>query len=167
MQIQTLKDQLLTTQPVSVEEHELEEEFLNEHHHLGGEMVVFKTQEQAQLFCDTVAQSAQWEAMKVRGDPPVRPVSVMTLEAYRDLWGIPHAQLETFHAMPIGSISSPMPFGKQWCIYRLLEKRIGDLNEFPAQREAYLKQVTIHKQFEALKRWMAELITSAHLTLIR
>jgi len=185
LQIDTLKDQMRESFSVSATEEELHEEFLNESHHVGGEMVVFDEWEAAQAFYEAHRDPAQWEAMKAarespevsqgaesRGPadhgqaPPIRPVSLMTLEAYRDLWSIPKEQLYAFHALDIGSVGPPMPFGKQWCVYRLLEKRTGDLKDFPPKRDAYVRQVTQRKQYRALKEWTEDLKRQADLTVL-
>ncbi len=105
---------------------------------------------EAQAFYEQYHEPTQWEAKKAEGAQPVRPVSLMTLEAYRDLWSIPQAQIDALHALELGSVGAPMPFGKAWCVYRLLDKRTGDLNEFPAQ------QVERKKQYEALARWIED-----------
>lgn len=163
IQIRKLKDQLLEEQVVSVSEEELQQEFLGEQHHVGGEMVVLETKEEAQALYERVNDPEQWDRMKAAGTPPVRPVSLMTLEAYVDLWSIPRPQMEAFHALPLGSIGPPLPFGTKWCVYRLLEKRVGDLEEFSAQREAYVRQVRRKKRYEALTRRIEELKRSANL----
>ena len=163
LQIDLLKEQMRKSFAVPVTDAELQEEFLNEQHHVGGEMAVFDTKDEAQAFYDRVHTPKAWERMKAKGEPKVRPVSLMTLEAYMDLWSIPKEQMYAFHAMEIGSIGPPMPFGRQWCVYRLLEKRTGELKDFPAQRQAYEEQVKTKKQYEALKRWEDELVASANL----
>ncbi len=165
-QIDKLKDQVRAAAAVTVSEEEMQQEFLNEQHHVGGEMVTYETREQAQAFYERVKGPAEWEAMKAKGDPKVRPVSLMTLEAYMDLWGIPKEQIYAFHALPLGSVGPPMPFGKQWCVYRLLDKRIGDLADFPKQRDAYHQKIKTKKQYEALKQWIEDLKTSAQLKVL-
>ncbi len=162
-QIRKLKDQIREESKVSVSEEEMHQEFLNEKNHVGGEMVTFESKEEAAEFYDSVKDPAAWEAMKQRGEPKVRPVSLMTLEAYIDLWQIPKEQMFAFHALEIGQIGPPMPFGKQWCVYRLLDRRVGDLEDFPKEREAYLTQVTMKKKYQALEVWIKDLQESARL----
>jgi len=162
-QVDKLRDDVRRSLPVSVTDDELQQEFLNEQHHVGGDMVTFDSRDEAQTFYNTVKTPKAWEAMKKKGARTIRPVSLMTLEAYMDLWSIPKDQMYAFHALPIGAIGEPMPFGKQWCVYRLLEKRTGDLAEFPAQRDAYVQQVTAKKQYDALKVWIEDLKRSAKL----
>lgn len=166
LMIDLLKEQVRAATAVEVSDDEMRQEFLNEQHHLGGEMVTFKTKEEADSFYARMQAPAQWEAMKAGGEPPVRPVSLMTLEAYRDLWGVPLEQLYAFHALALGSIGPPMPFGKDWCVYRLLDKRTGRLEDFPAQRESYQRQLTARKQYEAMTRWVEHLKASANLTVL-
>lgn len=163
IQIRKVKDQVLQEQRVTATEEEMQQEFLNEQHHVGGEMVVFDTKEQAQALYEQVKELAAWEAMKATGEYQVRPVSLMTLEAYMDLWGIPKDQMYAFHAMELGAVGPPMPFGKRWCVYRLLEKRTGDLKDFPAERDSYQKQVEMKKKYEGLKRWIEQLKAAARL----
>jgi hypothetical protein len=166
LMIDTLKDQVRQSAAVEVTEEEMQQEFLNEQHHIGGEMVTFKTKEDAESFYAGMKEPAQWEVMKAGGEPAVRPVSLMTLEAYHDLWGAPLEPLYAFHAMALGSIGPPMPFGKEWCVYRLLDKRTGALEDFPAQRDAYKRQLTARKQYETLKRWVEDLKASANLRVL-
>ncbi len=165
-QIEQLKDQMRQSFTPSVTEEELQQEFLNERHHVGGEMAVFETKEQADVFYAEAHTPQTWEAVKAKGEPSIRPVSLMTLEAYMDLWGIPKDQMYAFHALEVGSIGPPMPFGKQWCVYRLLEKRTGDLKEFPAERDSYVKQVTARKQYDLLKQWIEDLKAAAKLQIL-
>ncbi len=163
IQIRKLKDQARAEQVVSVTEADMQEEFLNEKHHLGGETVTFETKPEAEAFYQQVKAPADWDRMKAEGKHQIRPVSLMTVEAYVDLWGIPRDQLIAFHAMPLGSVGPPMPFGKQWCVYHLLDKRTGDLKDFPAARDSYRAQVEQRKRYEALARWVDTLKTSAAL----
>ena len=166
LQIDKLKDQVRTSMQVTVTDAEMQQEFLNEQNHVGGEMVVFDTQAEAQAMYNEVKDPARWDAMKAKGERKVRPVSLMTLEAYMDLWSIPKDQMYAFHAMAIGAIGSPMPFGKQWCVYRLLEKRTGDLADFPKQRDSYYQQIQTKKQYEALKKWIEDFKASAQLAVL-
>ena len=167
LQIENLKEQVRRSVAVSVTEEEMHQEFLNEKNHVGGEMVTFETKEEAEAFYRQVKRGSRWEAMKAKGQYQVRPVSLMTLEAYMDLWQVPKEQLYAFHGMSIGSVGSPMPFGsKQWCVYRLLDKRTGDLKEFPKERDAYDQQLKVRKQYEGMRRWIEDLKTSAHLKVL-
>ena len=165
-QIDKLNNEMRQSLPVTVTEEEMRQEFLNEQNHVGGEMVTFDTREEAQAFYERVKEPSAWEAMKAGGEVQVRPVSLMTLEAYMDLWGIEKEPMYAFHAMEIGSVGPPMPFGKQWCVYRLLNKRIGNLEEFPAKRDGYYEQLKSKKQYEGLKQWIEDLKASAHLTVL-
>jgi hypothetical protein len=149
IQIRQLKERLLQEQQVTATLPEMQQEFLNEQHHVGGEMVTFQDNEDAQRFYDQMKEPGAWDIMKGAGKHPVRPVSMMTIEAYVDLWGVPHEQMMAFHALELGQVGPPMPFGKEWAVYRLLDKRTGDLKDFPGKEEAYRRQVEAKKKFEA------------------
>ncbi len=164
IQNRKLRDQVLDEQVVTATEPEMQQEFLNEKNHVGGEMVVFDKQEDAQAFYEQVKAPGKWDAMKAEGKQKIRPVSLMTLQAYVDLWSISQAQMDAFHALELGSVGEPMPFGKQWCVYRLLDKRTGDLKDFPNERESHRKRAEAKKRYEGLKRWIEDLKKSAKLT---
>ena len=163
IQIRKFKDQVLDEQHVVVSDDDLRQLFLDEKNHVGGEMVTFATQQDAQAFYEQAKTPEQWERMKTSGRQQVKPVSLMTVAAYKDLWSIPAEQIEAFHAMELGAIGPPMPFGAHWCVYRLLQKRTGDLQEFPAQRETYAKRVELKNKLEARTRWLKQFVQSAHL----
>lgn len=168
VQIRKLKHQVLQQQRVTVTETEMQQGFLNDQHHVGGELVGLDTKEAADAFYQAVKGPNGWDAMKDRGTYQVRLVSPMTLSAIFDLWGVPKDQIHAFHAMRPGSIGSPMPFGKKWGVFRLLEKRTGDLKDFPAERDVYSRKVEMKKKHHALTQWVEELKSSARLkTLVR
>ena len=165
--IDLFKDRRRESFPVTVTEEEMRQEFLNEKNHVGGEMAVFDAKEEAQAFYERVRDPSRWEDAKASGEPPIKPVAMMTLEAYMDLWTIPKEQIYAFHAMEIGSVGPPMPFGtKQWCVYRLLDKRTGDLKDFPKERGAYDRQLKSRKQYDTLKRWIEDLKANAKLKVV-
>jgi hypothetical protein len=165
-QIEMLREQMQGSFEVTVTEEEMRQEFLNERHHIGGELAVFETLHEAEAFATRSQAPGAWEAAKQQDPECCRPFSTITLEAVMDLWGVPQAQVYAFHALELGSVGPPMPFGRQWVVLRLLDKRTGDLADFPARREAYREQLTTKKQYEALKRWVEELKASANLQVL-
>jgi hypothetical protein len=166
LQIRKLKDHVLKQQRVAVTEEEMRQAFLSDQHHVGGELVVFTTKDEAEAFYRDVKDPKRWEAMKTRGTHSVRPMSPMTLSAIIDLWGAPRGQIQTLHAMSLGSVGPPIPFGKQWGVLRLLEKRTGDLRDFPKERDRYVKRVEWKKKYQALEEWIDGLKRSARPTIL-
>ena len=164
LEIKEVKDQVFESLDPEVAEEELKQEFLNEQHHVGGEMVVFETKEEADAFYEKARRRKAWERIKKRGDHNVRPVSLMTLEAYMDLWSIPKEKIYAFHAMKIGKVGPPMPFGKKkWTVYRLGKKKVADLADFPKRRDYYVKQIKVRKKWDELSVWIENLWSSANL----
>ena len=51
--------------------------------------------------------------------------------------------------MSLGSVGPPLPFGKKWGVFRLLEKRTGDLRDFPKARDHYSRHVEQKKKYQA------------------
>jgi hypothetical protein len=161
VQIRKLKDHVLRQQRVAPTEEELRQEFLSDQHHVGGELVVSATKDEAEAFYQAAKDPNRWDAMKARGTHPVRPMSPMTLSAIIDLWGVPREQIHALHAMSLGSVGPPMPFGKQWGVLRLLEKRTGDLGRFAKERAHYVKKVERKKEYQALQQWIEALKLTA------
>jgi hypothetical protein len=161
VEIRKLKDHVLGQQRVAVTEAEIRQEFLGDQHHVGGELVVFPTRSAAESFYQEVKDPGRWDAMKARGAPAVRPVSPMAVTAIVDLWGVPRDQILAFHAMSPGSVGPPMPFGRQWAVGRLLEKRTGDLRDLPRERDHYAKRVERKKKHQALEQWVEALKRAA------
>lgn len=83
------------------------------------------------------------------------------LTAIIDLWGVPGEQIHALHAMRLGSVGPPIPFGKQWGVLRLLEKRTGDLRGFPKERAHYVRKVERKKEYQALQQWIEALKQTA------
>ncbi len=54
LQIRTLRNQVFEEQRVIVTEEETKQQFLNEKHHVGGALVVLKTQDEAEAFTEEV-----------------------------------------------------------------------------------------------------------------
>ena len=165
-QIDKLRDTVRPSLPVTVTEQEMQQEFLNEHHHVGGEFVLLDTKEQAEAFYLQVKAPGAWDVEKTKDPSRFRPFATITLEAIIDLWGVPKEQIYAFHAMELNSVGAPTPFGKQWVVCRLLEKRTGDLQDFPKERDAYYEQLKSRKQHEAFNRWFEELKAAAHLQVL-
>lgn len=166
--IEALKQQVRKAEEadVTVTEAELHEEFLNEKHHVAGDYRLFDAKEEAQAFYEAWKEPGKWE-QATQADPAfARPFSMITLEAIIDLWGVPRDQIYAFHAMPLGSVGAPLPFGTQWGVFRLLEKRTGDLTDFPAEAESYRRQVTSKKSWAALQARLRQIEADANLQIL-
>lgn len=167
LQVDKLKDTIRDSRVVTVTEDEMRQEFLNEKNHVGGEIALFGTREEADAFYQQVKAPGAWDKRKAEQPERIRPFSTITLEAIMVLWGVPKDQIYAFHAMELGSVGPPMPFGpNQWGVLRLLDKRTGDLADFPKERDAYSAQLRQRKQYEALNQWVEDLKASAQLKVL-
>lgn len=162
-QIEKLKRTVRESFEPEVTEEEMRQEFLNEKHHVGGEFAVFETREEAEAFYQKMKDPERWETRKKKEPGLIRPFSIITLEAIIDLWGMSKEEAYELHALDVGEVSRPLPFGRKFGVYHLLDKRTGDLKDFPGEREAYRRQLTLKKQYEALKAWIADLKERADL----
>jgi len=79
------------------------------------------------------------------GDPPLfsstSRVIVLTLQAIVDLWGVPKEVIEDFHAQELGTVYQPMPFGRKWGVFRLLDKRTGTMDKFEGVKKDEITRI--------------------------
>lgn len=162
-QIDKLKETVGRELQVTVTGQEMRSVFLDEQNHIGGEFKLFDTQAEADAFYQEWKDPRKWDAKQKEDAKFFRPYSLMTLEAIIDLWGVPRQQVYAFHAMKLGSVGAPMPFGRQWGVFRLLEKRTGDFKDFPQQRDYFAKKIEYRKRNDGIKAWVKELRAAAKL----
>lgn len=161
--IEKLKREIVKEMEVTVSEEEIQEDFLNVENHVGGEYQIFATREEAQAFYEAHRQKKKWEKYKKENPDKIKPFHPITLQAIIDLWGVPKDVIYRFHALEEGEVGEPMPFGTQWGVFRLTEKRTGDLNLLPERREQSLKRVESRKKYEAAKKWVDDLYENAQI----
>jgi hypothetical protein len=156
-QIEKLKREMIKEMQVTVTEEEMIEDFMSVGNHVGGEFLLFKTKEEADDFYQKHRDAAAWESYKSENSDKIRPFHPITVQAIVDLWGVPRQQINAFHALPIGTVGEPMPFGADWGVFRLLEKRTGEMANFEKERENVKKRVEIRKQYQARDAWVDNL----------
>ncbi|MBN1587249.1 MAG: hypothetical protein JW937_07455 [Candidatus Omnitrophica bacterium] len=156
--VDKLKDEIRNSMQVTVSEEEMHQEFIDQRHHVGGEYVLFDTREEAEEFYQKYKKEADWEKAKTKDEEFCKNFSMITLQAIMDLWSVPRETIFAFHALDEGSVGPPMPFGTaKWGVFRLMEKRTGDLNDFPPKREEYFQRIERRKKYQALDEWVKNL----------
>ncbi len=164
--IEKLKREMINEMQVTVTEDELKSDFMNTENHVGGEYTLFETKKEADDFYAANHEQSKWEEYKKANADKVKPFMLITLQAIIDLWGVPHDQIYEFHAMPLGTVGKPLPFGTQTGVFRLLEKRTGDLTNFEAQREKLKPRVEARKKYQARNDWLEEIVKQANLKVL-
>ena len=159
--IEKLKREMIKEMQVTVTDDEMKDDFMSTENHVGGEYTLFDTKKVADDFYEANHEQPKWEAYKAANADKVKPFMLITLQAIIDLWGVPHDQIYEFHAMPLGTVGKPLPFGTQWGVFRLQEKRTGDLANFEAQKEKLKPRVEARKQYQARNDWLEEIDKSA------
>lgn len=160
--IEKLKRSMINEMQVTVSEAEMKDDFLNTENHVGGEYALFNTKAEADDFYAQYHDEAKWEAYKSANADKIKPFMLITLQAIIDLWGVPHDQIYEFHSMPLGTVGKPLPFGNQWGVFRLKEKRVADMTGFEAQRDKLKQRVEARKKYQARNDWLEEIDKQAN-----
>lgn len=160
--IEKLRREIVKEMQVTVSEEELKDDYLNVENHVGGEYQIFETKAEADAFYEAHSTEKKWEKYKKQNPDKIKQFHPITLQAIIDLWGVPRDLIYEFHALDTGKVGRPMPFGNKWGVFRLTEKRSGDLKLFPDQREACLKRVESRKKFQAAEQWLKDIYDQAN-----
>jgi len=152
--IEKLKREIVNEMQVTVTEEEMRQDYLNTENHVGGEYLLFETQADADAFYENNKDIAKWESYKAANSDKVKPFMLITVQAIVDLWGVPQEKIDEFHAMPIGQVGKPLPFGNQVGVFRLLDKRTGDFSNFDSKKENLQKRVEARKKYQAGQDWI-------------
>lgn len=161
--IEKLKREIVKEMQVTVTEEEMRQDYLNTENHVGGEYLLFDTQAEADAFYESNKDIAKWESYKAANPDKVKPFMLITVQAIVDLWGVPQAQIDEFHAMPIGQVGKPLPFGKQIGVFRLLDKRTGDFSNYETKKENLQKRVEARKKYQAGQDWIKNIDREANI----
>jgi len=162
-EIEKLKREMVKEMKVEVSEDEMLEDFMNIQNHVGGEYALLETKEEADEFYAKYSNQLDWEAMKKEKPELVKPFSLITIQAIIDLWGVPKEEINAFHQLALGSVGKPLPFGRKWGVFRLLEERTGKPEDYDAKKEDNRKRVEIRKQYKARDQWLKDIIKEANL----
>ena len=160
--IEKMKREKVKEMKVTVSDEEIREEYMNVQNHVGGEFLLFPEKAGADAFFQEHTTQESWEAVKKQDAARIKTFPLMTVQAIVDLWGVPQEQINRFHALPLGTVGEPMPFGNQWGVFRLMEKREGQLKDLVGEElEGYRKRVEIKKQYKARDEWLQHLYEEA------
>lgn len=164
--IEKLKREMVKEMQVTVSEDDMKADFMNTENHVGGDYTLFDTKKEADDFYAAHHDTAAWEKYKTENSDKVKPFMLITLQAIIDLWGVPRDQINEFHDLPLGTVGKPLPFGSKWGVFRLLDKRTGDLKDFEPQREKLKQRVEARKKYEARNDWLEEIDKQANLKVL-
>ncbi len=164
--IEKLKREMVKEMQVTVSEDEMKDDFMNTENHVGGEYTLFDTKNEADDFYSANHEAKAWDDYKLQNAVKIKPFMLITLQAIIDLWGVPHDQIYEFHGMTLGTVGKPLPFGTKWGVFRLQEKRTGNLADLDAQREKLKSRVEARKKYQARNDWLEEIDKQAQIKVL-
>lgn len=157
IQLDKLRSQVLDSIKPEVSEDEILRDFRNEYNTIGLELVQFKDLKSAQDFYDKIKDPGLWEK-KAKEEPEFsKRLGFVAFEFLMDMWKIPSEDLYKMLKLEINAIYPPTPIYKGYGVFRILEKRIADENEFAKVRDGYYKKAQNLKKYEGLNAWIQKL----------
>jgi len=160
--IEKIKREMVKEMQVEVSEEEMHEEYLNIENHVGGDYLIFETREEAAAFHGAHSTPEAWEKFKEENPDKIKPFHLITLQAIIDLWSVPKDQINEFHSLSVNTVGKPLPFGNQWGVFRLLEKKEGDISNFDeGKNEEYRLRVESKKKYQARDEWVEKIYHDA------
>ncbi len=157
IQLDKLRQRVLENIKPEISEDEIRQDFRNEYNIIGLELVQFEDLKRAQDFYDKMKDPGFWEK-KAKDDPKFsQRLGFVTFKHLMDIWKIPSEDLYRMLKMEINTIYPPTPIYKGYGVFRILEKKVADENEFVKVRDGYYKKLQIFKKYEGLSAWILKL----------
>lgn len=158
LQIERLRRTIMESIVPKVSEKEAYQEFLNEHHSLGVELVEFDTQNDADKFYRRVKKNPQeWDEGKAKRPADFKRIGTVSLEFLIDMWRFPRDALYKMILMRPGSLYAPFPMYKGYGVCKVLGKGLADKRQYKKLRESYYEQIRGKKRYVGLGEWLEDL----------
>ncbi|MFC1708942.1 hypothetical protein ACFL2J_02635 [Candidatus Omnitrophota bacterium] len=158
VQLKKLQQEVLDSiEPVVTEEEALQE-FLNEHNTLSIELVQFDELEDAQVFYEKVKDDPEaWEKEKEADPDSFKRPGFVALEFLMHMWKLEYKAVYDMIEMEVGSIYPPSPIYKGHGVFKVLEIRLANEEDFPKRIESYYSQLKHRKKYEGFYEWLGNL----------
>ncbi|MBU2221812.1 MAG: hypothetical protein KJ722_04250, partial [Candidatus Omnitrophica bacterium] len=164
IQLDKLRKQVLDSIKPEISEDELRQEFRNEYNTIGLELVQFEDLKSAQDFYGKMKDSALWD-QEAKSNPKFsKRLGFVAFEFLIDMWKVPSEDLYKMIKMEIYSVYPPTPIYKGYGVFRILDKKVADENEFTKVRDGYYKKVENRKKYEGLGAWIQKLQEEARIS---
>lgn len=158
LQIKKLQRQILDEAEVSVTDEEAFQEFLNEYNTLGIELVQFDDPTAAEDFYQSAKKDpAFWDQEKAKDEKRFKRPGFVALEFLMNMWQLPKTAVYEMIEKEPGFIYPPTPIYRGKGVFKVLEVRRADENEFPRHKESYHDQLKTQKRYEHFNAWLENL----------
>jgi hypothetical protein len=164
LQLQKLRNQVMEGIVTTATEDEAHQEFLDEYNTLGIELLQFDELKDAEDFYQKSKKDTNfWEAEKKKEPAKFKRPGFVALEFLMDMWKLPKEAAYKMIGMQVGEIYGPSPIYKGYGVFKILEKRPAQEEEYPKIKDSYYKQIQMKKKYEALNEWVKSLKTEANI----
>ncbi|MCM8792682.1 MAG: hypothetical protein NC826_06075 [Candidatus Omnitrophica bacterium] len=158
LQLEKLKEKIMEEAKVEVNEEEARQEFLNEYNMLSVELVEFPNIKEAEEFYNKVKRRAKiWEREKEKRPKDFKRPGFVSLEFLIDIWKFPLDSCYEMLKLKINDFYKPTPIYRGYAVFKILEKRLADEENFAKLKDGYYQQITQRKKLKAYNDWLKNL----------
>ena len=167
LQIEKLRQSIMAGIEPKVLEKEAFQEFLNEYNTLELELVQFDTKEDARNFYAKAKKDGKfWEEQKSKNPGSFKRPGSVSLEFLIDR-RMPEDAAYRMMRMPTGSIHPPEPIYKGYGVFKVLDKRPADKEQFKKLKNACYEQIRVRKRYAGLVKWFEDLKKQADIKIYK
>ncbi len=157
IQLEKLRTQVMDGIVPTVTLEEAHQEFLNEYNTLELELVQFDELKDAQDFYRKMQKPSLWVKEGKKNPKFAKRPGFVSLEFLINMWKIPKDDCYKMLGEKIDSIYPPTPIYKGYGVFRVLQKRLAEEQEFTKLKDSYFKQVELIKKYEGFNAWLKKL----------
>lgn len=164
VQLEKLRQQVMDSITPAVNEQEAYREFVNEYNTLSVELREFRELKEAENFYKKAKANLKfWNEEKTKNPKDFRRPGLVSTEFLMDLWKFPKSAIDRMMKMKPGAMYPPAPIYKGYGVFKILEKRPANPDEFPKLRKSYYEQIRMKKKFSGLSEWFQNLKKQANI----
>jgi len=158
LQLEKLKEKMMEEIPVEVTEEEAHQEFLNEYNTLSVELVEFSNIKEAEDFYNKVKRRPKiWDKEKEKRPKDFKRPGFVSLEFLIDIWKFPKDACYEMLKLKKDQFYKPSPIYKGYAVFKVLEKRLANEQDFAKLKNGYYEQIRQRKKIESYDRWIKNL----------
>jgi len=158
LQLEKLKEKIMEEIPVEVTEEEAHQEFLNEYNTLSVELVEFSNIKEAEDFYNKVKRKPKlWDKEKEKRPKDFKRPGFVSLEFLIDIWKFPKDACYEMLKLKINEFYKPSPIYKGYAVFKVLEKRLANEEDFAKLKNGYYEQIRQRKKMEGYSNWLKNL----------
>lgn len=158
-----LRQQVMDSIEPEVTGEEAHRKFLDEYNTLSLELVEFDGQKEAEKFFSEIKLYPElWDKKREKEPKAFKKPGFVALDFLMHMWGLRREDVYKMIDMQVGDFYAPAPIYKGYGVFKILEIRKADPDEFEKRRDDYFEKLKMIKKYEGFKRWAESLKEKAN-----